>query len=233
MTQPSAKADASNARFRDLADVLLLRDLVEDLAAVRAACVEVFAFRGTHEWPPALEPMAFWEDLYAELAAGLELAEKTLEEAVREARAFIESIDAAGAQQTPLRIRGALPHLRNLQLRVVELDPVGLHRRAENFPEHLFHRRRAGVPESEEVEVSRHPPLQVPDVEQPRALEDEAVCMRGAGQTIEEALRREPNENHVEVRVRLLREPQETRLHGSGKVRRLPPRRTHEMIASR
>jgi hypothetical protein len=81
MTQPSAKADASNERFRDLADVLLLRDLVEDLAAVRAACVEVFAFRGTHEWPPALEPMAFWEDLYAELAAGLELAEKTLEEA--------------------------------------------------------------------------------------------------------------------------------------------------------
>jgi hypothetical protein len=98
MTQPSAKEDASNERFRDLADVLLLRDLVEDLAAVRAACVEVFAFRGTHEWPPALEPPAFWEDLYAELAAGLELAEKTLEEAVREARAFIESIDAAGTR---------------------------------------------------------------------------------------------------------------------------------------
>jgi hypothetical protein len=98
MTQPSAKEDASNERFRDLADVLLLRDLVEDLAAVRAACVEVFAFRGTHEWPPALEPPAFWEDLYAELAAGLELAEKTLEEAVREAQAFIQAIDAAGTR---------------------------------------------------------------------------------------------------------------------------------------
>ena len=68
------------------------------LAAVRAACVEVFAFRGTHGWPPALEPPAFWNELYAELAAGLELAEKTLEEAVREARAFIETIDAASAQ---------------------------------------------------------------------------------------------------------------------------------------
>jgi hypothetical protein len=58
MTQPAAQEDASNERFRDLADVLLLRQLVEDLPAVRAACVEVFAFRGTHEWPPALEPPA-------------------------------------------------------------------------------------------------------------------------------------------------------------------------------
>ena len=98
MTQPSAQEEASNERVRDLADVLLLRDLVEDLPAVRAACVEVFAFRGTHGWPPALEPPAFWEDLYAELAEGLELAEKKLEDAVREARAFIDAIDAAGAQ---------------------------------------------------------------------------------------------------------------------------------------
>jgi len=98
MTQPSPEDDASNERFRDLADVLLLRQLVEDLPAVRAACLEVFAFRGTHGWPPALEPPAFWAELYAELATGLELAEKTLEDAVREARAFIEAIDAAGAQ---------------------------------------------------------------------------------------------------------------------------------------
>jgi len=98
MTQPSPEADASNERFRDLADVLMLRDLVEDLSAVRAACVEVFAFRGTHGWPPALEPPAFWEELYAELAAGLELAEKTLEDAVREARAFTGAIDASRAQ---------------------------------------------------------------------------------------------------------------------------------------
>ena len=69
-----------------------------DQPAVRAACFEAFAFRGTHGWPPALEPPAFREELYAELAAGLELAEKTLEEAVREARGFIEAIDAAAAQ---------------------------------------------------------------------------------------------------------------------------------------
>jgi hypothetical protein len=98
VTQPSPQEDASNERFRDLADVLLLRELVEDLPAVRAACVEVFAFRGTHGWPPALEPPAFWEELYAELAASLELTQKTLEEALREARAFIDAIEAARAQ---------------------------------------------------------------------------------------------------------------------------------------
>ena len=98
MTQPSTQEDASNERFRDLVDVLLLRGLVEDLPAVRSACVEVFAFRGTHGWPPAFEPPAFWEELYAELASGLKLAEKTLEEAVREAQTLIEVIEAAGAQ---------------------------------------------------------------------------------------------------------------------------------------
>jgi hypothetical protein len=78
MTNLSAQENVSNERFRDLADVLLLRDLVEDLPAVRAACLEVFAFRGTHAWPPVLEPPAFWEELYTELAAGLELAGKAL-----------------------------------------------------------------------------------------------------------------------------------------------------------
>ena len=98
MTQPSAEDAASNERFRDLADVLLLRELGEDLAPVRAACVEVFALRGTHGWPPVLDPPAFWEGLYAQLAEDLELRERSLEDAVREARAFIQAIDAAPAQ---------------------------------------------------------------------------------------------------------------------------------------
>ncbi len=68
MTQPSGEGDTSNERFRDLADVLLLRELVDDLAAVRAACVEVFTLRGTHGWPPVLDPPAFWKELYAHLA---------------------------------------------------------------------------------------------------------------------------------------------------------------------
>jgi len=98
MTQPSNQKDGANERFRDLADVLLLRELVEDLAAVRAACVEVFALRGTHAWPPVLDPPAFWEELYGKLAEGLALSEKRLEEAVPEAQAFIQAIDAAATR---------------------------------------------------------------------------------------------------------------------------------------
>jgi hypothetical protein len=37
---------------RDLADLLLMRELVPDLAGVREAGVEVFALRGAHAWPP-------------------------------------------------------------------------------------------------------------------------------------------------------------------------------------
>jgi hypothetical protein len=48
--------------------------------------------------PPVLDPPAFWEDLYTELAGDLELSEKTLEEAVQEARAFIDAFDASPAQ---------------------------------------------------------------------------------------------------------------------------------------
>jgi hypothetical protein len=49
--QPS---DRENTRYWDLIDLLLLRDLAEDLPSVREACVEVFANRGTHPWPPEL-----------------------------------------------------------------------------------------------------------------------------------------------------------------------------------
>lgn len=98
MTQHSGEDDASNERFRDLADVLLLRELVDDLGAVRVACVEVFALRGTHGWPPVLDPPTFWEELYAQLAEGLELSERSLEDAVKEAQALIDAINAASGQ---------------------------------------------------------------------------------------------------------------------------------------
>ncbi len=40
----------ANARFRDLIDVLLLRELltVDDLPRIRAACIETFALHGKH-----------------------------------------------------------------------------------------------------------------------------------------------------------------------------------------
>jgi len=40
--------------FRDLIDIQLLRDLIDDLHAVRTACVEIFELRGKHAWPPCV-----------------------------------------------------------------------------------------------------------------------------------------------------------------------------------
>ena len=64
--------------------------LVPDLAIVREACVEVFALRGTHAWPPDV-----WEEPFAALAAELGLPVSTLMEAVEAAAAFIGEIEAS------------------------------------------------------------------------------------------------------------------------------------------
>lgn len=95
MTQPPRGDEAANERFRDLADLLLMRELATDLAGVREACVEVFALRGTHGWPPPLDPPSAWEEPFAALAGDLELPMTMLAEAVEEARALIAEIEAA------------------------------------------------------------------------------------------------------------------------------------------
>ena len=96
MTEPARDEDTPNERFRDLVDVLLMRELTSNLAAVRAACAEVFGIRGTHDWPPLLDPPAFWQEPFTKLAEEVELPVSSLEEAVREAQTFIEAIDGAG-----------------------------------------------------------------------------------------------------------------------------------------
>lgn len=95
MTQPPRGDDAANERFRDLADLLLVREMATDLAGVREACVEVFAVRGTHAWPPTVEPPETWEGPFSALAAELELPVGTLAEGIEAAVAFIEEIDAS------------------------------------------------------------------------------------------------------------------------------------------
>ncbi len=95
MTQPPHEDDALNERYRDLADLLLMRELTQDLGRVGEACVEVFTLRGTHPWPPDFEPPVFWEEPFGRLAADLGLSSNTLEDATAEARAFIAEIAAA------------------------------------------------------------------------------------------------------------------------------------------
>ncbi len=95
MTSPPLDKATPNERFRDLVDLLLMREITTDLSGVRRACVDVFAVRKKHRWPPVLEPPAFWEEPFASLAEEVELPVRSLEDAVREARSFIEDVEGA------------------------------------------------------------------------------------------------------------------------------------------
>lgn len=96
MTEPPPDEETPNERFRDLVDLLLMKELTTELAGMREACDEVFAVRATHDWPPVLDPPAFWAEPFAALAEEVELPVRRLEDAVREAQAFIEAIEEAG-----------------------------------------------------------------------------------------------------------------------------------------
>lgn len=95
MTEPPLDEATPNERFRDLVDLLLMQELTTDLRGVRAACVDVFAVRAKHGWPPVLDPPAFWDEPFASLAEEVKLPVRSLEDAVREAQSFIEDVEAA------------------------------------------------------------------------------------------------------------------------------------------
>jgi hypothetical protein len=89
--------DGPNERVQDAVDLLLFRETVTDLAALRAACVEVFATRGRHAWPPRFEPPAAWAAEFARMAADVGLDVRELDEAIARVRAFVDEIEANGA----------------------------------------------------------------------------------------------------------------------------------------
>lgn len=70
--------DRINDRFRDLVDLLVLRDLIDDLPALRLACETTFAGRATHAWPPPeLDAPESWQVGYARLAREVGLTSLT------------------------------------------------------------------------------------------------------------------------------------------------------------
>lgn len=85
-----------NTRVRDIVDLLLLEDLVDDLATVRDACVEVFGERATHEWPPVITTYDSWSTMFERIAAELDFPIATLSAAVDATNALIARIDTAG-----------------------------------------------------------------------------------------------------------------------------------------
>ena len=86
-----------NDRFRDLIDLLLLRQFVNDHAALAAACTEVFSRRATHAWPPSITPPDEWRQPFARMAEETGLPIRELETAVAEVDAWISQIAAASA----------------------------------------------------------------------------------------------------------------------------------------
>lgn len=90
--------DRPNLRYWDLIDLILLRELVSgDLPSVRAACVEIFAGRATHSWPPVLVVPELWREPYrtsaADIGAGVPLQVDDAAGLVRELIAEIEDAD--------------------------------------------------------------------------------------------------------------------------------------------
>jgi hypothetical protein len=85
-----------NDRFKDLVDLLILMELVEDLPGLRAACLEVFASRDTHPWPPTLAAPPHWDEPFARMARESGLGTYTVASAVEAVGRFVARIDAAG-----------------------------------------------------------------------------------------------------------------------------------------
>jgi hypothetical protein len=92
MTLPAPEG-RRNERFRDLVDLLLLREWVSDFDAVQRACHVVFESRGTHQWPPFFEPPAHWADQFQRMASEVGLPVIDLYDAAIEVRRFITQID--------------------------------------------------------------------------------------------------------------------------------------------
>jgi hypothetical protein len=86
-----------NDRFRDLIDLQLLRDLLDDgaLPRVRDACVEIFALRNTHTWPPDVTLYPSWRDAFAAMAANIGFYTDDVDVAAADLRKFIAEIDAS------------------------------------------------------------------------------------------------------------------------------------------
>ncbi len=91
------KEGKDNDRFRDLVDLILLDDLVVDgdLGRVRDACVEVFALRDTHAWPPSVTVYPLWPDQYRALADDMGFPVSDVGEAAGAVGAMIARIASA------------------------------------------------------------------------------------------------------------------------------------------
>lgn len=95
-TEPPANG-RTNDRFRDLIDILLLEELVEDndWMGLRTACQEIFLLRNMHPWPPVVTVFDGWRDTYPALAAEVAFPISDVNDAAERVQQLISRIAAA------------------------------------------------------------------------------------------------------------------------------------------
>lgn len=89
--------DRVNDRFRDLIDLQLVEDALDDdetLRSTAAACREIFELRDKHDWPPIVEVVAGWEEGYRKMARDMKFEPDDVHEAARRVATIIARIDA-------------------------------------------------------------------------------------------------------------------------------------------
>ena len=89
--------ERANDRARDLVDLLLIEELAvtsEMYAEIREACVETFAIRGKHDWPPTIVIWPGWELLWERLAEE-EGIEFSVAEAAERVQQLVKQLDEA------------------------------------------------------------------------------------------------------------------------------------------
>lgn len=86
-----------NDRFRDLMDLLLLREVLADtdLPRVREACVRIFEARKKHSWPPTVTVYESWQTPYREMAREERFEIEEVEDAAALVTEMIAQIDSA------------------------------------------------------------------------------------------------------------------------------------------
>ena len=92
--------DRVNDRFRDLLDLQLLGELVDNGGwhDVRVACVDVFAGRAKHPWPPAVTIPESWHAGYRTMAADIGFDITEVADAADAVQDLIARIDSAAGQ---------------------------------------------------------------------------------------------------------------------------------------
>lgn len=94
MTAPAAPGVAKD-RFRDLVDLVVLSAMAPASGEIRACCVETFAIRATHTWPPTVAVPEQWHEPAERLAAEMRLEASSVEALEAHVNRYLRDIDAA------------------------------------------------------------------------------------------------------------------------------------------